>query len=355
MIGRFFVARYFCYIYNMRKQLFLLFACLCCSPFVHAQLTITDSITVPQIVSLLQGSGITITSLTVHCKPCAIGEFSGVSEMPITHGLVLSTGYVDSIANGNYATHTGTAFGTTGADPDLMTIEPSATHDLCAIEFDCIPTGDSLLFNFSFGSEEYPEFVNATFNDAFGIFASGPGITGNHNVARIPSGTAVSVNNVNAGTNSAYYYNNESPRGQYICFDGFTLNLHAFTTVIPGSTYHFKIAIADAGDSFYDSGVFLEAFSFRSIAASPLSVKEDKLHRLNVYPNPANGIFTLYDPDNLYKDAELRVVNSLGQIVFSERINLPENKIDLTGQPEGIYYLLVNTGNAMYKMSLIRK
>ena len=60
-------------------------------------------------------------------------------------------------------------------------------------EFDIIPSGDSLKFNFVFGSEEYNEWVGSQYNDVFGFFISGPGITGDpgigndHNIALIPN------------------------------------------------------------------------------------------------------------------------------------------------------------------------
>ena len=57
-------------------------------------------------------------------------------------------------------------------------------------------------------------------------------------------------------------------------YDGFTVVLEAVAKVVPCSTYHIKIAIADAGDGVFDSAVFLEAGSFKSngvnvVAQSP--------------------------------------------------------------------------------------
>jgi hypothetical protein len=53
--------------------------------------------------------------------------------------------------------------------------------------------------------------------------------------------------------------------GASIQYDGFTVPLTAIAPVQCGSTYHIKIAIADAGDGSWDSGVFLEAGSFTSV------------------------------------------------------------------------------------------
>ncbi|MBL7941454.1 MAG: choice-of-anchor L domain-containing protein, partial [Flavobacteriales bacterium] len=50
----------------------------------------------------------------------------------------------------------------------------------------------------------------------------------------------------------------------YIQPDGFTTVIQAYSAVQCGETYHIKIAIADAGDSSFNSYVFLEAASFSS-------------------------------------------------------------------------------------------
>jgi hypothetical protein len=104
--------------------------------------------------------------------------------------------------------------------------------------------------SFVFGSEEYPEFVSGSFNDGFGIFISGPNPAGgnynNYNIARLPNGQLVSIDNVNANTNAQYYNTNNTGVIQY---DGYTDGLTAQLSVIPCSTYHVKIIIADARDS----------------------------------------------------------------------------------------------------------
>jgi gliding motility-associated-like protein len=136
-----------------------------------------------------------------------------------------------------------------------------------------------------FGSDEYNEFVCSSFNDVFGFFLSGPGISGPYsnnaiNIAIVPNTTLpVAINTVNIGqpgsagsaggcpvgglNNSLYFVNN--PEGSLsIQFDGFTTVLTAKSAVQCSQTYHIKIAIADVFDGAFDSGVFLEANSFTS-------------------------------------------------------------------------------------------
>jgi hypothetical protein len=319
-----------------------------------AQLTINDTLTSTQISNLLQGFGVTVSGLTINCPALAMGEFNGTSEMAITHGLVMTTGTASATAN-NVSYFASGGIGSPG-DPDLDFLAASTTFDACVLEFDCVPAGDTLLFNFSFGSEEYLEYVGAVFNDVFAIFMSGPGISSPVNVAAIPGGTAVAINNVNDMMNSAYYYNNETPvMGQYIAYDGFTTNLTAFSEVIPGGLYHYKVAIADAGDMNFDSGVFLEAFSFRSVMADPTGIKEDASNYFSVYPNPGTGVFTLYDKQNKLKGNTVRVLNVLGEEIAALEIINESTMIDLSGFAAGVYFVNVNSANGVISQKIIRK
>ena len=83
------------------------------------------------------------------------------------------------------------------------------TYNAGILEFDFIPYSDTVRFKYVFGSDEYPEFAppnSSGFNDVFGFFISGPGISGIQNIAQLPNGGGVvSINNVNATTNSQYY------------------------------------------------------------------------------------------------------------------------------------------------------
>ena len=45
-----------------------------------------------------------------------------------------------------------------------------ATFDGAILQADFIPDSDMLTMQFVFSSEEYPEYVNASVNDAFGVW-----------------------------------------------------------------------------------------------------------------------------------------------------------------------------------------
>ncbi|MBK9176865.1 MAG: choice-of-anchor L domain-containing protein [Flavobacteriales bacterium] len=305
---------------------------LCLAGSANAQLTITDSLSNAQVAQLLEGLNVSITNVTVNCAGSAMGHFSGGSEMEIVEGLVLTTGGADQVAGvvGNFASET-TGF---PGDADLQDEVGMMTFDACVLEFDCIPLGDTLLFNFSFGSEEYPEFVGSAFNDVFAIYLSGPGFPTPTNVAALPDGTPVAINNVNGNLNGAYFVDNQNAMGQNVAYDGFTTNLTVFAEVSPDDTYHFKVAIADVSDMAFDSGVFLEAFSFRSTSLSTGIVEE--LPRLGVITGP-DGVTVIAPAQAI--GAELRVLDAEGRLVLRDRIISDRTSIGTTGLRKGLYTL----------------
>lgn len=253
----------------------------------NAQLNVTNTLTPQDLVqNVLAGPGVQISNVTYNgvlnpgTPQLGSGEFVSVnSNLGIPSGVVLSSG--DATVCGQPAANFSSNTNLTISDPDLVAISGGTINDAAVLEFDFVPMGDSLKFNFVFGSEEYPEFV-CSFNDAFGFFLSGPGIAGPYqngaeNIALIPGTTIpVTINNVNNGlnndpnapgcpaTNPQYYVNNAT--GTTVIFDGFTTVLQARAAVQCGQTYHIKLAVGDALDNAYDSGVFLEAGSFTSNA-----------------------------------------------------------------------------------------
>ncbi|HQW87725.1 MAG TPA: choice-of-anchor L domain-containing protein [Flavobacteriales bacterium] len=312
------------------NRIFVLLACAG-TLSAQAQLTITDSLSVPAISTLLEGIGVTVSNVTVNCPERALGHFVGSSELAITEGLLLTTGSADQVA-GPVSYFANDELQTAG-DIDLeQALGGGYTFDACALEFDCVPQGDTLLFNFSFGSEEYPEYVGSAYNDVFAIFLSGPGFNPPVNVATIPGGTIVAIDNVNDNSNSVYYHNNEAPiPGQLVRYDGFTTNLTVFAVVVPGQAYHFKVAIADVADMAYDSGVFLEAFSFRSPVISTAVNEVAASLRVVTSPNAVQ----LSGP--LSKGQPVLVLSQNGALVQQATIAGPVTALPTEGLHPGLY------------------
>ena len=246
-----------------------------------AQLTITSAsgITPQQLVqNILVGTGVTISNVTFNGSSGnitgdMIGSFttgSTPTNMGFPTGVILSSGGVTGAMgpNNSGSTTTATSMSTQLLDPQLQALVPLKTViESSVLEFDFVPLADTIKFRYVFGSEEYPEWVNDLYNDVFGFFISGANPMGpnyvNKNIALIPNTSLpVCIDNVNVNTNSQYFITN--PTGGSIQYDGFTTILTAWALVIPCTSYHMKLAIADCGDPSYDSGVFLEANSFSS-------------------------------------------------------------------------------------------
>lgn len=249
----------------------------------HAQLNISANQSAFALAQKLTGSGVVITNATLNCATGANGTFSVISSnLGIDSGIVLSTGLVLNIneqEQGLTSTNNNRA-----GDPDLINLSgASTTRDACMLEFDMVPQGNKVKFDYVFGSEEYINAVCGPYNDAFAFFISGPGIVGTKNIAQVPgTNIPVTVNSINNGipgsqsngtlTNCTqmgagspfiqYYINNQG--GSTIAYRGFTQVFIAQHEVTPCATYHLKITIADAQNALYDSGVFLKAGSLKS-------------------------------------------------------------------------------------------
>ena len=133
-----------------------------------------------------------------------LGYFSrGTSNFEFNEGLVLSTGGLVSIEGPN--DDLGAVFGPIyfdpNSDPDLAAIvAPRIIANATVLEFDFVPIGNTMVFRYVFASEEYLNYVNSEFNDVFGFFIERVGFPATKaNIALLPNGQPVSINNVNWG------------------------------------------------------------------------------------------------------------------------------------------------------------
>ncbi len=250
---------------------------------LNAQLVIDNTTQSPSalLTNVLVGSGVTISNVKFNGSTAAAltptlqaGEFTGTTSIGITNGIILATGDAQLAASDNNNGAATMGSGGAATDIDLNALSGLTLFDQAVLEFDFVPAGDSISFKYVFGSEEYLEWVGSGYNDVFGFFLSGPGISGSFsaggiNLATVPfTTTPISINTINNVTNAIYYVDNGTGTtpliNLHIQYDGFTVIMTAKAAVNCGDTYHIKLAIADAGDGNLDSGVFLEAGSFTS-------------------------------------------------------------------------------------------
>lgn len=286
----------------------------------HAQITITPAQPAAALAQMLAGPGVTITNATLSCPAGSEGLFKVVSPANIgpgmDSGIILCTGRVQTVGSQIGAdgpeTQLASNDNNAGGDAFLDAYIGNTTRNACALEFDFKPLGDTVKFDYTFASEEYPSFSCSPYNDVFAFFINGAGITGTQNIALVPGTTIpVAINSVvdtakvneqdilrctgmGAGSPFAMYY--AGPRNGST-YSGFTTVLRAQAKVIPCSTYHLKLIIADIGDDLYDSGVWLRARSLSSnvskIASSGLGADTPYCVR-TCYPGKFT--FTRQDP-----------------------------------------------------------
>lgn len=82
-------------------------------------------------------------------------------------------------------------------------------------------------------------------------------------------------------------------------------------------------------------------------------VENTEMIEIAIYPNPSNGYFNVRGFS--YDEASIVVLNSIGQIVYAERIqNQSDVRIDISSQPKGIYHVLVEQNNLRITKSVVK-
>ncbi|NEQ76635.1 MAG: PEP-CTERM sorting domain-containing protein [Okeania sp. SIO2C9] len=241
-------------------------------------ISITPTSNGNDLLNEILGSGITIAPDSINYTGAsgASGIFTnGLSSgIGMDSGIILTTGTATD-AKGPNDSDKKTTDNEFPGDPDLDELIPGfATEDATILEFDFQTEGGDVFFNYVFASEEYVEWTNSEFNDVFGFFLNGT------NIALIPgTSTPVAINTVNGGkplgtdaSNPEFFNNNDPSEGGPFFdleYDGFTNVFTAQALGLNAGTHHIRLAIADAGDAFLDSAVFIQANSFSDSFKEP--------------------------------------------------------------------------------------
>ena len=275
------------------------------------------------LVEILVGEGVEFSNVTFSGFDCSAGFFNGPSNIGFESGLVMATNGLDGITPGGF----GGAIGGPGVDEDLTEqleiVNASATNlnNLIVIEFDFVPDTNQISFEYVFASNEYPGYTCSQFNDIFGFFLSGPGISGGFednaiNIALVPNpddpstytNTPVIINTINSGAPSfgdsapcdnidpnwqdysIFFTDNNT--SETVSYPGFTVPLVATANVTACLTYHIKLAIADVADGALNSAVFLKENSFNSPPPIEFVVESNTV---NIFNSDSEYIDNLYE------------------------------------------------------------
>lgn len=284
------------------------------SPTDLLEIQAMDSgVSVQDMVDLLVGlenTSVEISNVNYVGAPIASGIFRGARDegIEIDEGVMLSNGFATNFYGPNNSEATTGWNGVIGSSNLDLLIPGYDTYDASILEFDFVPKFNSIGFTYTFGSEEYLEWVGSPYNDVFGLFIDGA------NIALIPgTGVPVSINNVNNASYSSFYVDNPVGLNYYnVQPDGMTTAISVSRMIEPDVTHHISFEIADAGDYILDSWVLLEAGSFHSVQCTTffeviivegtdLQMYEDEeleIHAIARGEDAANFSWSLYQPQN---------------------------------------------------------
>lgn len=149
--------------------------------------------------------------------------------------------------------------GDTGLSNGGVAVRGDTDRDVSVLKIDVdVPaSANCLTFDFQFYSDEYPEWVNTQYNDAFIAeldsstwSTSGSTISAPNNFAFDPSNDVISIN---SSGNTAM----TAAAAAGTTYDGATPLLSASTQITPGA-HSLYLSIFDQGDQIYDSAVFVD-------------------------------------------------------------------------------------------------
>lgn len=230
-----------------------------------------------QIVDAIQGRLIEINVGEINCIDSAYATFVGDnSDLGMDKGLLLTTGHANAVGQPNHLPNMGFKNDTTGIDLlDSLSLavygDTTTTHDGCAIDLEFTPDTDVMALEFTMGSEEYPECIDEQMSDIMGLFYSTAGYMGdprlnNHdNIARLPNDSVdIQISTINPSDSTRWVYYRNMLNSQSIEYDGMIANgsggqkfILLTQNVEPCQANNLITAIADRGDSLYDSGIFI--------------------------------------------------------------------------------------------------
>ncbi|MDH5655152.1 MAG: choice-of-anchor L domain-containing protein [Spirochaetia bacterium] len=328
---------------------------------------VTGETNANNLVNYMLGSGIIVVNATLTGHSSATGTFTaGSDSIGFESGIVLSSGSIQNVPGPNKSDGISQSNGLPG-DFDLNSLVTGySTYDATVLEFDFIPEGNVISFQYVFSSDEYNEYANTSFNDVFGFFLNG------QNIALIPgSVTPVSINTVNNGNpfgssnavNPEYYVNNDLTDGGgsvNIEMDGLTVVLSVQANVVPGQVNRIKLAIADAGDSILDSNVFIKAKSFTDkpvVIDSDLDGIADTVDNCPMAANADqsdwnnNGVGDACDNANPVADLEFSKITGGGGVEDFDGSYSSKFGFNLTNNPEGLKVNLEYNDNRKGKAS----
>lgn len=265
---------------SLKTYFYTILFSLFCAKTIAQNIVVDDTYTAQQLVEnvLVNSPCATVSNFSVSGDTFSAGQnsygyfdYSG-TDFPFANGIVLSTSRASRTAgpNNNLIDEGSPAW---VGDSDLeQALSITGTFNATALEFDFTPLTSQISFDYIFASEEYQGTAPCRYSDGFAFLLKVAGSADDYqNLALIPgTSTPVKVTSVHPDISggSGCSAQNEEYFGSYngtthpINFNGQTVVMTAKADVIPGTTYHIKLVIADEENIRYDSAIFLGGGSF---------------------------------------------------------------------------------------------
>jgi len=111
-----------------------------------------------------------------------------------------------------------------------------------------------------------------------------------------------------------------------------------------------SLSCVDPGDG---TGIYSTLSACESSCVT--SINESDIQNIEIYPNPSSGMFTIEFRSIIEKKSNISILNSIGNVVFSEELMIGESSkdIDLSELSKGIYLIELQTELGFYKKKII--
>ena len=88
-----------------------------------------------------------------------------------------------------------------------------------------------------------------------------------------------------------------------------------------------------------------------SLCTGTIKLSNVEISSINLHPNPNNGLFSL----DLSTSSQIIIINTLGQVVFNEKMNAGKVNLDILNFANGIYFVNVIQDNKQQSVKIIKE
>ena len=332
-------------------------------------ISVDDTYSAQQLVQnvLVNSPCANVSNFSINGGVFATGEHSygyfnaGSSGFPLANGVVLSTCRANYTPGPNSFVLSDSAPNWLGDSDLAQALNISNISNATVLEFDFVPLTSTISFDYIFSSEEYHGTASCTYSDGFAFLLKVAGSSAPYqNLALIPN-TAIPVKvttvhpNIpgGCGPQNETYFGSFNGTNSPTNFNGQTVVMTARGNVIPGTTYHIKLVIADETNPQYDSAIFLGGNSFNigvdlgpdkliatgnPICQGETTVLDGTISGTNTYQWFKNGIALLGETNPTY------TVSSAG--TYKVEVTLNSSVCTTTGEIDIEYSPLPTLNNA---------